>query len=684
MQPVASVPAPLPPAQSTKPSHKKRLIIIAAIIIALIIAVVFIIIANLNRTASESINANLPFEYTNPELNIDPKKIFSFDLGYEPKVATDAVDIYIDSAFSIQAPEASINTNVAGKLRIIPSSAYISTTVGGSRDTPSKGISIENQWSFSDEYFIVQKVNLKNGETLVKPKVTRVTVQKKIAKPTVSFAADSEGIGHFSWRAIDGAAKYYVVRIDKGTDKTHPEIVGSTTKTEWTTAEQDSDMKAWMQDKTFGASSQNSQFKNFEYSEDDLRDPTRTFSATQKITQSVYGVIALKDQETYSFGMLGGDNGMIAKTLPYSFAINAGYEMKSNGLFALNFDVLPAQRPVTMADGSTVVRSVLLDIDKATMTAGVTKVPFKIEGTIFAGQYSIYNSGADYRDQLKRVATRNKQSQVKTGEKVVFTYTTEKKDLGSSEISKTAPKVDYKVNATNDFTAYLAANMIAGNQYIDVSKFIDTTNGISVTDAAREADSQNPYVLGIQGLEYVSSQKVLIVNYTVKPRDERAKEQKAISAEVDRVTAKIITAGMSEEQKIKAINDYIVETASYNYDALASIDDGTTDNFKHAWTPAGILLDKTGVCGGYAVTFKVLADKAGLESVYVTGVANGNGHAWDKVKVNNAWRVIDVTWNDSQSAPNKYYLLTDTQANETRTQSNNFVIDVLVGNYAAN
>ena len=118
---------------------------------------------------------------------------------------------------------------------------------------------------------------------------------------------------------------------------------------------------------------------------------------------------------------------------------------------------------------------------------------------------------------------------------------------------------------------------------------------------------------------------------------------------------------MNDEQKAKAINDYITKTASYDYDALDAINSDKIDNFKHAWTPAGILLDKKAICGGYAVTFKVLSDKIGLKAMYVSGLANGVPHAWNKVNVNGVWKVIDVTWNDSAKEPNKYYLLTDKQ-----------------------
>ena len=48
--------------------------------------------------------------------------------------------------------------------------------------------------------------------------------------------------------------------------------------------------------------------------------------------------------------------------------------------------------------------------------------------------------------------------------------------------------------------------------------------------------------------------------------------------------------------------------------------------------------------------FKAIADAAGLTSVTVTGEAwsgvTTGGHAWNRVLVDGAWLVVDVTWDD--------------------------------------
>ena len=141
---------------------------------------------------------------------------------------------------------------------------------------------------------------------------------------------------------------------------------------------------------------------------------------------------------------------------------------------------------------------------------------------------------------------------------------------------------------------------------------------------------------------------------------------------------------MSEQDKVVAINDYLVASAAYDHDAVAALDRGETETVTRASMASGILLDKTGVCASYALAFKALADASGLTAMYVTGaVTDGERHAWNKVKVDDVWRAVDVTWNDSDPA-NQFLLLTDAQMNETRSEDAYWVVDSRVAEYAAN
>lgn len=102
----------------------------------------------------------------------------------------------------------------------------------------------------------------------------------------------------------------------------------------------------------------------------------------------------------------------------------------------------------------------------------------------------------------------------------------------------------------------------------------------------------------------------------------------------------VVKDGMSEEEKVKAIHDYLIYSANY-------VNNG---DYQHAekWASGagGVLIHKEGVCNSYAIAFYMMAVSAGLDCRYVTGTADGGGHAWNQVKVDGKWYYIDCTWDD--------------------------------------
>lgn len=657
---------------------------------------------NGDKPVSLEINANLPYVLTKPKLNVKPDHKFVYKVKFDQdKIKksdpldpySNIVEVYCDAGLTTKARDARI-FSVSWKKEFTIKPDEISIAGIDSEDNKVK-FTKEGEWGFHDEYYIVWKVDSKTGQKLEKPLVTRFTVEKNIKKPEISFSVDKKGFGHFKWNPIEGAVKYYLVSIDL--ENGLEQILGVTDKTEWTT--DDTEQKFEVGDKVY---IQNRDFSDHRFSEDDKHGKDYIeLAELQKFTKKIYGVIAKTKDGMSPYSFINGDE--IVKTLPNSVAINAASEMKALKSDVSKIDDIPAQMPITMGDGSTVLRPIVIDINEVKIEEQVIYhldknhkvtrtekfdgcvIPYVVDGTVLNGKYIVKTfDKKTYKDKIKDVIARNNEAQVKTGlQSTQFEYSTQVFEPGNLPISKTAPDVPYKVTATNSFTKYLAANMIEGNEYIDVSKYVESESGIKLNDALLEALLQNPYILGVNKFEYFSEIKVLNVIYNITD-EERKKEQKDISDEVDRVISKIINPGMKEEEKVKAINDYITKTASYDYDAYNALKKGLEDDFKHAWSPSGVLLRKKAVCGGYAEAFKVLADKAGVESVYVSGITNGERHAWNKVKVNGLWRVIDTTWNDTEYEPNSYYLLTDKQAEETRTQEDLFVIDMLVSNYAAN
>jgi hypothetical protein len=89
----------------------------------------------------------------------------------------------------------------------------------------------------------------------------------------------------------------------------------------------------------------------------------------------------------------------------------------------------------------------------------------------------------------------------------------------------------------------------------------------------------------------------------------------------------------------KAIHDYMLLNCEYDY-----------DNFNNNTIPPdsygirGVLVNKMAVCNGYAVTFKMFMEMLGIECEMITSFELN--HAWNRVRLDGEWYMVDVTWDD--------------------------------------
>lgn len=122
-------------------------------------------------------------------------------------------------------------------------------------------------------------------------------------------------------------------------------------------------------------------------------------------------------------------------------------------------------------------------------------------------------------------------------------------------------------------------------------------------------------------------------------------------------TAMSITdENMSDREKIRAVHDWIVKNTAYD---IANYNAGTIP--REDYSLVGVMLNHTGVCEGYADTFRYFCDVLDIEC----GTVASSNHAWNKVKLDGEWYYIDVTWDDplpdggSTVRWYKYYLSKD-------------------------
>jgi len=108
-----------------------------------------------------------------------------------------------------------------------------------------------------------------------------------------------------------------------------------------------------------------------------------------------------------------------------------------------------------------------------------------------------------------------------------------------------------------------------------------------------------------------------------------------VEMNVQEIVASINEKSLSDVEKVRAVNDYIVANTAYT--------DQTNSSPHSAYT---VLAEHGGVCQGYALLAHSMLQKLGIETKYIVGYVGQEGHAWNLVKLDGQWYHLDTTWND--------------------------------------
>ncbi|CEP81566.1 exported protein [[Clostridium] sordellii] len=93
-----------------------------------------------------------------------------------------------------------------------------------------------------------------------------------------------------------------------------------------------------------------------------------------------------------------------------------------------------------------------------------------------------------------------------------------------------------------------------------------------------------------------------------------------------------ISNSMNNMDKVIAIHDYLVLNTKYDLNA------------EYAFDPYGVIVKGRGVCQGYTTSMKLLLNKVGIDSVYLSSKAMN--HIWNIVNIDGENYQMDSTWDD--------------------------------------
>ncbi|WP_294825053.1 transglutaminase domain-containing protein [uncultured Flavobacterium sp.] len=138
-------------------------------------------------------------------------------------------------------------------------------------------------------------------------------------------------------------------------------------------------------------------------------------------------------------------------------------------------------------------------------------------------------------------------------------------------------------------------------------------------------------------------------------------------SDTDKFAAKVNADFKREDERARAIFTWIATHVKYDLAAYGVNERPVAYSFKTQAEKEAkekkfkedlatkTLKSKKGVCQGYATLFYIVAGKAGLESVIITGTSKSHpahigaapgasDHAWNAVKIAGEWKLLDATW----------------------------------------
>ena len=264
-----------------------------------------------------------------------------------------------------------------------------------------------------------------------------------------------------------------------------------------------------------------------------------------------------------------------------------------------------------------------------------------------------------------------------------------KADSSETGLEEERKKILDNPIGTTKLSRYLAACLLKRDEYIAVSDVQEIPEREVLIDAFYEAYYQNPLIPAVREISVLESGEALKVFYE-EDSETGHKKQQQVMEQVKFVAEELEEEGMTDLDKVLAVNSYLCDTVTYDYvstiegEKSLMTEQSTDEEFTDSMTPFGALVNHRGVCLAYAGAFQLLGRAMGLDSIVVTGTLNGNqNHAWNKVKIDGKWCVLDVTSNDDQDISNSMLNISDKTAELVLKEDDYYLCDESIEQYSA-
>lgn len=181
--------------------------------------------------------------------------------------------------------------------------------------------------------------------------------------------------------------------------------------------------------------------------------------------------------------------------------------------------------------------------------------------------------------------------------------------------------------------------------------------------ATEQGASRDTYIeghLGAREIEYEYGKMHATINVSQEYLTNVSQEQ-VVDTKIAAIVATVDPSTMTDFEKVKFTNDYIVQNTAYSEDTVVS-----------AHSACAVAQEGKAVCQGYALFALKLLRALDVKAMYVVGEVYTGGHAWNLVQVDGEWYHLDTTWNDPVPDRGKgvrydYFLINDKDLRKDHT-----------------
>ena len=160
----------------------------------------------------------------------------------------------------------------------------------------------------------------------------------------------------------------------------------------------------------------------------------------------------------------------------------------------------------------------------------------------------------------------------------------------------------------------------------------------------------------------VISTNIPIVLYYGFSEEEVVKYSVILEHETDKIV-KEAQKLKTDKEKAKFVHDKLILMTEYERE-----EDYTTSYYQSL---VSLFNEGKAVCTGYTFAYKHIMDKLNIDTIIIPGKGIGQDHVWNRIKLEENWYNVDVTWDDygSIAVGNSYFLLEDEIFSTTHEQT---------------